>query len=130
MTEPKDMEPAVLESSDDSLKTVSLISYVLHLIVAVSAVVPGAQMGPVLLIVALILDMVKKADAEGTWQASHFKYRIRTVLWAAVGYTVTLPLWFLFLFPGWLAWTAISVWFLYRIVSGMMRWNRSEAMTE
>jgi uncharacterized membrane protein len=124
------MEPAVLESSDDSLKTVSLISYVLHLIVAVSAVVPGAQMGPVLLIVALILDMVKKADAEGTWQASHFKYRIRTVLWAAVGYTVTLPLWFLFLFPGWLAWTAISVWFLYRIVSGMMRWNRSEAMTE
>lgn len=124
------MEPAVLESSDDSLKTVSLISYVLHLIVAVSAVVPGAQMGPVLLIVALILDMVKKADAEGTWQASHFKYRIRTVLWAAVGYTVTLPLWFLFLFPGWLAWTAISVWFLYRIVSGLMRWNRSEAMTE
>jgi uncharacterized membrane protein len=124
------MEPAVLESSDDSLKTVSLISYVLHLIVAVSAVVPGAQMGPVLLIVALILDMVKKADAEGTWQASHFKYRIRTVLWAAVGYTVTLPLWFLFLFPGWLAWTAISVWFLYRIVSGMMRWNRSEAMIE
>lgn len=124
------MEPAVLEPSDDSLKTVSLISYVLHLIVAVSAVVPGAQMGPVLLIVALILDMVKKQDAEGTWQASHFKYRIRTVLWAAVGYTVTLPLWFLFVFPGWLAWTAISVWFLYRIVSGMMRWNRSEAMTE
>jgi len=92
--------------------------------------VPGAQMGPVLLIVALILDMVKQADAEGTWQASHFKYRIRTGLWAAVGYTVTLPLWFLFLFPGWLAWTAISVWFLYRIVSGMMRWNRSEAMIE
>ena len=124
------MEPEVLESSDDSLKTVSLISYVLHLIVAVSAVVPGAQVGPVLLIVALILDMVKKPDAEGTWQASHFKYRIRTVLWAAVGYTVTLPLWFLFVFPGWLAWTAISVWFLYRIVSGMMRWNRAQAMTE
>ena len=130
MTEPIHMEPEILEPSDDSLKTVSLISYVLHLIVAVSAVVPGAQVGPVLLIVALILDMVKKPDAEGSWQASHFKYRIRTVLWAAVGYTVTLPLWFLFVFPGWLAWTAISVWFLYRIVSGMMRWNRSEAMTE
>jgi uncharacterized membrane protein len=124
------MEPAVVEPSDDSLKTVSLVSYVLHLIVAVSAVVPGAQVGPVLLIVALMLDMVKKPDAEGTWQASHFKYRIRTVLWAAVGYTVTLPLWFVFVFPGWLAWTAISVWFLYRIVSGMMRWNRSEPMTE
>ena len=130
MTEPSDMEPAVVEPSDDSLKTVSLVSYVLHLIVAVSAVVPGAQVGPVLLIVALMLDMVKKPDAEGTWQASHFKYRIRTVLWAAVGYTVTLPLWFVFVFPGWLAWTAISVWFLYRIVSGMMRWNRSEPMTE
>ncbi|MEY2862227.1 MAG: hypothetical protein RL392_2685, partial [Pseudomonadota bacterium] len=33
-----------------SLNTVGTISYVLHLIVAVGAVIPGGQLGPVLLI--------------------------------------------------------------------------------
>jgi hypothetical protein len=119
-------EPAIIPPQDESLKTVSLISYILHLIVAISAVMPGAQMGPVLLIVALIVDLVKKSDAQGTWHASHFKYRIRTVLWAAGLYLLTFPLWLLFIFPGWLAWFGISIWFLYRIVMGMVRLNQQQ----
>ena len=120
------MEPVIIPPQDDSLKTVSLISYILHLIVAISAVLPGAQMGPVLLIAALILDLVKKSDAQGSWHASHFHYRIRTVLWAAALYLVSLPLWFLFIFPGWLTWLGISIWFLYRIVMGMVRLNQQQ----
>jgi len=119
-------EPVIIPPQDESLKTVSLISYILHLIVAISAVLPGAQMGPVLLIVALIVDLVKKSDAQGTWHASHFKYRIRTVLWAAGLYLLTFPLWLLFIFPGWLAWFGISIWFLYRIVMGMVRLNQQQ----
>ena len=107
-----------------SLTTIGTVSYVLHLIVAVAALVPGGQVSPILLIVALIIDMVKRSDAEGTWHASHFRWRIRTVLIAALLYAVTLPLWFLFLFPGWLAWTAISIWFLYRIITGMVNMNK------
>jgi len=120
------MEPVIIPPQDESLKTVSLISYILHLIVAISAVMPGAQVGPVLLIVALIVDLVKKSDAQGTWHASHFKYRIRTVLWAAGLYLLTFPLWLLFIFPGWLAWFGISIWFLYRIVMGMVRLNQQQ----
>ena len=30
-------------------------------------------------------------------------------------------LWLLLLVPGWIAWTLISLWFLYRIVKGMVR---------
>lgn len=112
----------------ESLKTVGWVSYLLHLIVAVAAVAPGAQVGAGLLIVALIIDLVKKSDAEGTWQESHFSWRIRSVLWAGVLYLVTLPLWFLFLLPGWVAWAIISFWFLYRIVKGMVRMNASRAM--
>ena len=115
---------------DDSTHTISWVSYILHLIVAVSAVVPGAQMGPALLVVALIIDLVKKGDVQGSWEGSHFAYRIRTVLWAAVLYFVTSPLWFFFLFPGWLAWCAISIWFLYRIVLGMVRLNREQPMPD
>ena len=113
---------------EDATHTVSLISYVLHLIVAVSAVIPGAQVGPLLLLVALILDLVKKGDAGEGWEASHFSYRIRTVIWAAVLYLVTAPLWFFFILPGWLAWLAVSVWFLYRIVLGWVRMNKQQAM--
>jgi uncharacterized membrane protein len=112
----------------ESLKTVGWVSYVLHLVVAVGAVVPGAQASALLLLVALIIDLVKKGEAEGTWQASHFSWRIRSVVWAAVLYVVTLPLWLFFILPGWLAWGAISIWFLYRIVRGMVRMNASQPM--
>lgn len=112
---------------DDSTHTISWVSYLLHLVVALTAVVPAAQMSPVLLLVALILDMVKRGDAVG-WEASHFDYRIRTVLWAAFWYLLTLPLWLLFVLPGWLAWVAISIWFLYRIVLGMVRLNAQRPM--
>lgn len=111
-----------------SLNTVGTISYVLHLIVAVGALIPGAQLGPLLLIAALILDVMKRRDAEGTWHASHFRWRIRTVVIAAALYALTSPLWLLFLVPGWLAWCAISIWFLYRILSGLLRMNKGLSM--
>ena len=64
------------------------------------------------------LDMVKRDDARGTWQESHFSWRIRSVLWAGGLYLVTVAA----LAaahrsragsPG----RVISVWFLYRIVA-------------
>jgi uncharacterized membrane protein len=107
------------------LKTVGWISYVLHLIVAVATVVPSAQPSIALLLIALVIDLVKKSEAEGTWQASHFSWRIRSVLWAGALYLVTLPLFLLFYLPGAIAWLVISVWFLYRIVRGMVDMNAS-----
>ena len=108
---------------DNSLKTVGHISYLLHAIVAVGAVIPGAQPGVLLLVVAFIIDLVKRGDAMGTWQESHFAWRIRSVVIAAILYLVTAPLWLLFVVPGWIAWTCISIWFLYRVVRGWMNLN-------
>jgi len=124
-----DVEPFDNERAQ-SLKTVGWVSYLMHLIVAVAAVVPGAQVGAGLLIVALIIDLVKKGDAEGTWQASHFSWRIRTVIWAGVLYVVTFPLFLLLYLPGAIAWAVISIWFLYRIVKGMVRMNANQAMPD
>ena len=107
----------------DSFKTWGWVSYVLHLIVAVAAVVPGAQVSIALLIIALVMDLVKKDDAAGTWQESHFKWRISSVLWAGVLYVVTSPLFLLLYLAGDIAWAIISIWFLYRIVLGMVRMN-------
>ncbi len=111
-----------------ALNTVGVISYVLHLIVAVAGVVPGAQMGVTLLLVALVIDLIKRPDAVGTWHESHFDWRLRTLLIAGVLYLVTVPLWLLFLLPGMVAWWLISFWFLYRIIKGMVRMNAGQVM--
>lgn len=114
----------------ESLKTWGWVSYLLHLSVAVAAVVPGAQPSLVLLVIALVIDLVKRDDARGTWQASHFSWRIRSVLWAGVLYLVTLPLWLFFVIPGMIAWAVVSIWFLYRIVRGMVAMNKDRAIDD
>ena len=113
---------------EDSLKLIGQISYALHAIVAVGAVLPAFQPSIALLVVAFVLDLVKRDDARGTWQESHFSWRIRSVLWAGVLYVVTIPLWLLFVIPGWIAWIAISIWFLYRVVRGWVALNDRKPM--
>lgn len=111
------------------LKTLGWVSYVLHLIVAIGAVIPGAQAGVLLLVIAVVLDLVKRDDAAGTWQVSHFDWRLRSVLFAGLLYIVTSPLWLLFFLPGYLAWMLVSIWFLYRIVRGMIAMNQNRPVT-
>ena len=113
---------------DEGLRTWGWVSYVLHLIVAVAAVLPGAQVSVALLLVALVIDLVKRGDAANTWQASHFSWRIRSVVWAGVLYVLTSWLWLIFIIPGWIAWGLISLWFLYRIVKGMVCMNAGRSV--
>ncbi|GAA6143385.1 hypothetical protein [Hydrogenophaga sp. 5NK40-0174] len=133
MSEDKDIIDVtpVGESGDkdaESLKTIGWISYGLHFVVALAAVLPGTQVGLGLLLIALIIDLVKQSDAEGTWQATHFSWRIRSVIWAGVLYVVTLPLWFVFVVPGMIAWIVVSIWFLYRIIKGALWMKDSRPM--
>jgi uncharacterized membrane protein len=113
---------------EESLRTIGHISYALHAVVAVGAVVPGFQPSVLLLLVAFILDLVKRPEAAGSWQESHFGWRIRSVLWAAGLYLLTSPLFLLLYIPGWIAWAIISVWFLYRVARGWMALNDRRAM--
>lgn len=119
---------AVDQSTLDGLNAWGWVSYVLHLIVAVTAVLPGAQVSVAVLLIALVIDLVKRSDAVGTWHASHFTWRLRSMIWAGVLYVVTAPLWLLFIAPGWIAWCVISIWFLYRIVRGMVAMNQRRAL--
>jgi len=110
------------------LRTIGHVSYLLHAIVAVGAVLPGVQASVVLLLVAFAIDLFKKDDAAGTWQESHFRWRIRSVLWAGGLYLITAPLWLLFVLPGWIAWGVISLWFLYRVARGWIALSDSQPM--
>ncbi|WP_157268340.1 DUF4870 family protein [Azohydromonas aeria] len=132
MALPPELSPQTVPDweRDRHLRTVGQISYALHAIVAVGAVLPAFQPSVLLLVAAFILDLVKKDDAAGTWQQSHFRWRIRSVLWAAGLYLLTSPLWLLFLAPGWVAWGVISIWFLYRVVRGWLALNERRPMPD
>lgn len=123
-------EAAVVLSGETeaSLRTVGHISYALHAIVAVGAVLPGAQGSVLLLLVAVVLDLYKRGDAQGSWQESHFRWRIRSVVFSAIAYAVTAPLWLLLIAPGWIAWCVISLWFLYRVLRGWLALNDRRPM--
>ena len=119
----------IIEVPDQQqLKTIGHISYFMHAVVAVGAVLPGVQASVLLLLIAFFLDMFKRDEARGTWQESHFSWRIRSVLWAGGLYLVTAPLWLLFLIPGWIAWAIISIWFLYRIARGWLNLSSNKPM--
>ena len=117
-----------IDSRQQGLKTVGHVSYFLHLLVAIGAVLPGVQASVLLLLIAFGLDMFKRDDALGSWQESHFRWRIRSVLWAGALYLITAPLWLLFFIPGWIAWAIISLWFLYRIVRGWINLSSNTPM--
>jgi uncharacterized membrane protein len=117
-----------IDPRQQNLKTLGHISYFMHAVVAVGAVLPGVQGSVLLLLVAFALDMWKRDEARGSWQESHFSWRIRSVLWAGGLYLVTAPLWLLLLLPGWIAWALISLWFLYRIARGWLNLSSNTPM--
>jgi uncharacterized membrane protein len=117
-----------IDPRQQSLKTIGHISYFMHAVVAIGAVLPGVQASVLLLLIAFFIDMIKRDDARGTWQESHFSWRIRSVLWAGGLYLITAPLWLLLLVPGWIAWACISIWFLYRIVRGWLNLSANTPM--
>jgi uncharacterized membrane protein len=105
---------------EKSLRTVGHISYALHAVVALGAVLPGVQGSVLLLVIAFAIDLFKRDEARGSWQESHFRWRIRSVLYCGLAYLLTAPLWLVFLLPGWIAWGVISLWFAWRIVRGWL----------
>ena len=114
--------------TEAALRTVGHISYALHAIVAVGAVLPGAQGSVLLLLVAFFLDLYKRGDAQGSWQESHFRWRIRSVVFSAIAYALTAWLWLVLIAPGWIAWGLISLWFLYRVLRGWLALNDRRPM--
>jgi uncharacterized membrane protein len=76
-------------------------------------------------IIAVILNYVKRAEVEGSWLESHYRWQIRTFwfsfLWvviaALIGLTVIgLPLTFGIL-------VGVTFWLIYRVVRGWLALN-------
>ena len=109
----------------EALRKVCLFDYLLH----IAGLLLSAGLFSV---VALIVNYIKRDSARGTIYESHMNWMIRTFWWtlfwmiviaipAALLTMVTFGLLsFLFVLPG--------VWFLYRMIKGILRLNDGEAM--
>ncbi len=104
------MDEAPLATQDERLKRLKTITMVVYGLQAASFALG------VTLLVAIIINYVKKEDVDGTWLASHFRWQMRTfwfgLAWMALGLLTLL------LVVGYGILVATGVWFIYRIVKG------------
>ena len=50
---------------------------------------------------------------------------IATFWWTLLWLIVTGLLWLLFVLPGWIAYSIIGLWYIYRCIRGWLRFNES-----
>jgi uncharacterized membrane protein len=104
------MDEAPVTTQDERLKRLKTITMVIYVLQAASFALG------VTLLVAIIINYVKKEDVAGTWLASHFRWQMRTfwfgLAWMALGLLTLL------LVVGYAILVATGVWFIYRIVKG------------
>jgi|SRR6266498_639345 len=112
----------------------ALAVYVLYGIAALvsigSAGVPIAPLFGLIGFIGLIIAYVKRNDARGTWLESHFQWLIRTfwfgLLWAVLGWLLIVLLIGLLISP--VIWIVTSLWILYRVIRGFLRFNQRQPM--
>jgi uncharacterized membrane protein len=104
-------------ASDEANKTLTTVIYALY----ASSILVG-----VTILVAIVMNYVKRDDVAGTWLESHFRWQIRTfwfgLLWSVLGVlSLVVVVGFGVLFAN-------LVWFIYRIVKGWIRLNEGRPM--
>jgi uncharacterized membrane protein len=112
----------------------ALAIYVLYGIAALASLfghgLPIAPLFGVIGFIGVVIAYVKRDEARGTWLDSHFRWLIRTfwygLLWAVVGWLLIALLVGLLISP--VIWIAASLWILYRVIRGFLRFGKQEPM--
>jgi uncharacterized membrane protein len=104
-------------ASLENLKQLTLIIYILHGL-SFFAGVTG--------IVAIIMNYIKRDEVKGSIYESHFNWQIRTfwwsVLWFVIGFIT------MFVVIGFFIWFVAFVWWLYRMIKGILNWTDGKPM--
>jgi uncharacterized membrane protein len=120
-----------------ALISMTLVIYALFGVAAVAGLASSgfpliAPLMGIVGIIAIILAYVKRADAAGTWLASHYRWLIRTfwfsLLWGIVGAVifVVFAIILIGLVVGYAIWVATTIWVLYRLIRGYVLFNASQ----
>ncbi|WP_244815077.1 hypothetical protein [Caballeronia sp. Lep1P3] len=74
--------------------------------------------GGLTVLVAIIINYLKRADTVGTPYQAHFTWQIRTFWWAVLGHLVGGAL--VFVGVGFLILFVVGIWTLYRVIKGWL----------
>jgi uncharacterized membrane protein len=107
--------------SDEKIASLKTLTHVIYALYALSLLGFG-----VTAIVAIVLNYIKRDDAQGTWLESHFRWQIGTFWWSVLWSVVGWIAWILLL--GWLVWGVAAIWFIYRIAKGWLNLNDNKPM--
>jgi uncharacterized membrane protein len=105
------IEPGPASAPSDSGKNMALVLYILSL--------AGFLTGGLTSLVALIIGLVKKDEYRGTIYESHFEFANMSNIWGLVGCIIGTIL--LFLLIGFLVLPLVAIWYLVRLVVGLMK---------
>ncbi|MGH7805287.1 MAG: DUF4870 family protein [Candidatus Binatia bacterium] len=119
-------EPTAMDAPAPLVR-VAHVMYALHAFSALMGVISSAAVVTAFLtgwpsILAVILNYLKRSEAEGTYLELHFRWQLRTfwfaLLWLALAVlfaatVIGLPI-------AWLMLVATGLWVLYRIVRGWL----------
>lgn len=118
------------------LVTLTHAMYALHALSALTGMLTPALVVTAFLtgwpsIIALIVNYVKRDEAQGTWLASHFQWQART-FWFALLWLACAALLFLtvVLIPlAWVSLVIVGLWVIYRLVRGWLALAEGKAVS-
>ena len=102
--------PGASDRIDPEWQRLLHVLYGLHLLSWVSA--------GLFSVVAMAINYWKRWDAPSDFYRSHFRWQSRSFWFTLIALVLTAPLWVLFVFPGYVAWSLVGLWYLYRFVKG------------
>ena len=125
--------PAPVVQSRQPPVNATLIVYALFAIAAIAGIVGhgllvGAPLFTIIGIIGVVIAYVSRNDARGTWLESHVSWLIRTfwwsLLWTMIGWIFAVTV--IGIPVAWVVWVATTIWVLYRVVKGYLRFHQSQ----
>lgn len=110
-----------LPTTDEKLASLKTLNHVTYALYALSLLGFGTPA-----IVAIVLNYIKRDDAQGTWLESHIRWQISTFWWSLVWLVVGWVAWLIL--AGWLVWGVAGIWYIYRIAKGWLNLNDNKPM--
>lgn len=106
--------PVYQESGEpERLRRLRTLTHILYALYALYWLTGGLTV-----LVAVIINYLKRGDTVGTPYEAHFTWQIRTFWWAVLGHLVGVAL--LFVGIGFVILFAVGIWTLYRVIKGWL----------
>ncbi|VXC47436.1 conserved hypothetical protein [Burkholderia sp. 8Y] len=100
-------------AEDERLRSLRTLTHILYALYALYWLTGGLTV-----LVAIIINYLKRGDTVGTPYQAHFSWQIRTFWWAVLGHLIGVAL--LFVGVGFLILSAVGIWTLYRVIKGWL----------